>query len=165
MALTHADDVVTVEDEVGVPITGRYLGLRGDRHRTVTPEQVHPLILEAARDQHSVSHRVSASTIFVRAGSSIESCGRHVCDHSARISANDDGPPTFLGTAFGPVEIVAIDNDIAEAHTGVRQHGERDRRFPGPVRSSDDHGSLSLTPAVTSRLRAGRATALGRWLR
>ena len=59
------------------------------------------------------------------------------------IATNDHRPARIERPRFDPIDVTAVCRHPTEWRSGLGQHRNSDRRFPGTVRGGDRHDSLS----------------------
>ncbi len=130
-----------IDRSIGIAQPAWHLGSGGDRHgcrtRRLAMEALVGIVAEP--DRAGVDQK-RAAAIFVDAGAQIEDRpaarrnGRgHIGNRAVRGAPNQDRAPALLGPRFEPVDIAAVEHDLAEPDRRGDDHVRGDRRRPRAI--------------------------------
>ena len=140
VVLAHPDHppASAVHHPVGIAQPARPAGLRGNRHRhgaRLLPVQA--LVGVVAEIDRAVVGQVGAAAIFMDPAADIErpaAVGRHRRGHigcrPVRGAAHEHRAPALLRPRFEPIDIGAVEQDLAEPDRRGNDHVGGDRRRP-----------------------------------
>ena len=149
VVLTDADQpAAAVDHAVGV---AQAVVVRHGRRRPAPIDAVEALIGEVREVDDAVEYREVAAAVLVNAGPSVERRWRHVLDVAVRPAPDDHVASSLRRPALDPVDVLAVDDDLAEAHGARDDEVGRDRRPPRAVRRLVRRRHPALPASVPKR--------------
>ncbi len=142
MLLAHADPAPPrrIEPPVGITKARAGSGFRGQRPRRPSGHlPIKALIGEIAEEDDAARYRRRAAAIFVHPGAHAEPRRRDVGDGAIRRAPDEDAAPLLARPSLDPVDVLAIDQDVAEADRLGDDQIRGDRRAPAAIEQSFSH--------------------------
>jgi len=141
--VVFANAVKEISLPIDLPIGVTKRAFRGQRFwRSVPFLAIKPLVGEVGKNDRAVGNGVITAAVFVHARASVEPSWSDIGNTAVLGAADDDFPPAFLGAAFDPIKIVAVEADLFQTDLAARDQLGADRRLPGTVGRDGRHRSL-----------------------
>ena len=130
-----------IDRSIGIAQPARHLGIGGDRHGCRTRRlAMQPLVGIVAEPDRAGVDQKRAAAIFVDAGAQVEDRpaarrnGRgNIGGRAVRGAPNQNRAPALLGARFEPIDIAAVEHDLAESDRRGDDHVRGDRRGPRTI--------------------------------
>src|SRR5439155_14551124 len=139
------------------------------RHRVAAGRlAVEALIGEVREVDRAGGDGKGGAAVLVHAGADVERRWRHVFETAVGRAPHDDAAAAFGGAHFGPIHVVAVEDDVLEAQALAGDHLSSDGRLPGTVwcdlgSKAAGRGAVHIPALLTAKgTEAQDATSRGR---